>query len=161
MIFDTAFDRLMLNEGGYSNNRRDRGGETSWGISKVSYPHLNIRTLTKQAAKEIYFTDFWIKGRMDQLNSSLAFQIFDAAVNHGIKRAHKLLQRSVGITEDGVIGPLTLKAIGSRSITDLLMLFIAARIHFFTSLSSEQFDEFGAGWMNRMADNLVYAAKDS
>ena len=87
MNFDTAFDRLMGNEGGYSNELNDPGGETKWGISKRSYPDLDIKNLTREQAKAIYLRDFWIRGAMDQLPPAVAFQVFDFAVNSGIETA--------------------------------------------------------------------------
>ena len=54
MNFDLAFDRLIGHEGGYVDNPADPGGETNWGISKRSYPNINIKTLTRDGAKEMY-----------------------------------------------------------------------------------------------------------
>ena len=56
--FDKAFDRLMGHEGGYTPGKGDPGGETKWGISKRSYPHLDIQSLTRDDAKVIYRRDF-------------------------------------------------------------------------------------------------------
>jgi lysozyme family protein len=57
--FDQAFTRLLGHEGGYVNNPADPGGETNWGISKRSYPQVDIKALTQQQAKWIYQRDFW------------------------------------------------------------------------------------------------------
>jgi lysozyme family protein len=159
MNFDQAFDRLISNEGGYVNNPADPGGETKFGISKRSYPNLDIANLTRDQAKEIYKADFWERGQMDQFYGAVAFQVFDAAVNHGIETALRLLQRAAGVADDGHIGPLTVAAIKAKSVTDMLMLFIANRIRFWTKLST--WATFGKGWANRAADDLVYAAGDS
>lgn len=159
MDFDTAFNRLIGNEGGYVNHPADPGGETKWGISKRSYPELDIRTLTREQAKSIYMHDFWMRGRLGDLDPALAFQVFDAAVNHGIGTAVRMLQRAVGVADDGHIGPITLAAIKQHNRGQLLMLFIAERIRFWTKLST--WPHFGKGWANRAADNLVCAAKDS
>ena len=51
LTFDTAFDRLIGHEGGYVNNPADPGGETKYGISKRSYPSLNIANLTREMAE--------------------------------------------------------------------------------------------------------------
>ena len=53
MTFDEAFDTLIGHEGGYSNDPRDPGGETRYGISKRAYPDVNIATLTLEQAKFI------------------------------------------------------------------------------------------------------------
>jgi lysozyme family protein len=159
MTFDQAFDRLISNEGGYVNNPADPGGETQWGISKRSYPNVDIKNLTRAQAKEIYRVDFWARGSMQQFDGAVAFQVFDAAVNHGIETAVRMLQRAAGVADDGHIGPVSIAAVTARSVTDVLMLFIAERIRFWTRLST--WSTFSKGWANRAADDLVYAAEDS
>lgn len=159
MNFDQAFDRLIGNEGGYTNNPADPGGETNWGISKRSYPNVDIANLTREGAKAIYLQDFWQRGQMDQYDPAIAFQVFDAAVNHGIETAVRLLQQAAGVADDGHIGPVTVAAVKAKSVTDMLMLFIARRIKFWTKLST--WPTFGKGWANRAADDLIYAAEDA
>ena len=159
MNFDQAFDRLMGNEGGYVNNPADPGGETKWGIAKRSYPNLDIANLTREDAKAIYLRDFWQAGAMDQFTPALAFQCFDAAVNHGMGNAVRFLQRAAGVADDGHIGPMTIAAVTSKSSVVILMLFIAVRIEFWTALST--WDKFGKGWARRAATDLRYAAEDS
>lgn len=159
MNFDLAFDRLIGNEGGYVNNPGDPGGETNFGISKRSYPTVDIASLTREQAKVIYFRDFWQRGQMDRYDPAIAFQVFDIAVNSGIETAIRLLQRAAGVADDGHVGPVTLAAIKSRSVTDLLMLIIAERLIFWCKLST--WPTFGKGWARRAADNLKYAAQDS
>ncbi len=92
MNFDTACDRLLGLEGGYVNRPDDPGGETNWGISKRSYPNLNIKSLTRDQAKEIYLKDFWLRGQMDKFEFALAYQVFDFAVNSGIETAIRKLR---------------------------------------------------------------------
>lgn len=159
MNFDQAFDRLMGNEGGYSNNPADPGGETNWGIAKRSYPNVDIKNLTREQAKEIYLRDFWERGQMAQYDPAIAFQVFDAAVNHGIETAVRLLQRAAGVAEDGHIGAVTVAAVNAKSVTDMLMLFVAHRLKFWAKLST--WAAFGRGWAVRAADDLIFAAEDS
>ena len=159
MGFDQAFDRLIGNEGGYVNNPEDPGRETNWGVSKRSYPEVDIANLTREGAKAIYLRDFWQRGQMDRYDPAIAFQVFDMAVNSGIETAVRTLQRAAGVAEDGHIGPITVAAIKAKSVTDMLMLFIAYRLKFWTRLST--WPTFGKGWANRAADDLIYAAQDS
>lgn len=159
MNFDTAFDRLMGNEGGYVNDPADPGGETNWGICKRSYPSVDIRNLTRDMAKEIYLRDFWQRGGMDQYDPAIAFQLFDIAVNSGIETAIRMMQRAAGVADDGHAGPVTLAAVKAKSVTDMLMLIIAERLDFWRKLST--FKTFGAGWVARAAKDLRYAAEDS
>jgi lysozyme family protein len=159
MNFDLAFDRLMGNEGGYVNNPADPGGETNWGIAKRSYPDIDIASLTREQAKAVYQRDFWIRGQMDKLPPAVAFQAFDIAVNCGIETAIRMLQRAVGVAEDGHIGPVTLAAVAAKPLGDVLMLVVAERLDFYAKLT--RFDTFGRGWTRRCAKDLRYAAQDA
>lgn len=159
MDFNLAFDRLVTSEGGYVNHPDDPGGETKFGISKRSYPHLNIAALTRDDAKAIYLRDFWLAGQMDKFDPGLAFQAFDAAVNHGIGNAIRFVQRAARVADDGYIGPLTVAAVLKISPTDMIFRFLAQRGRFWAKLST--YDKFGRGWMNRLCDDLDYAAEDT
>ena len=83
MNFDVAFDRLIGAEGGYVNHPEDPGGETKFGISKRAYPDVNIASLTREDAREIYRRDYWGRARCDEYHPAIGFQLFDAAVNSG------------------------------------------------------------------------------
>lgn len=159
MDFNNAFDRLISNEGGYVNNPDDPGGETKFGISKRSYPHIDIKNLTREQARGIYLTDFWLRGKMEQYDFALAFQVFDIAVNSGIETAIRMMQRAAGVAEDGHVGPITTAKIKSISVTDMIMCLIAERLDFQRKLST--WPKFGSGWAGRAAQNLRYAAEDT
>lgn len=158
MNFNQAFDRLMVSEGGYVNNPDDPGGETNFGVSKRSYPEVDIKGLTRDDAKAIYLRDFWERGGMDQFDGAIAFQFFDLAVNCGIQTAARMLQRAAGVADDGRIGPVTVAAINNLPVPVLLVRLIAEQLDFRRKLST--FKTFGAGWTARVADNLRYAAQD-
>ena len=158
MNFDTAFDRLIGHEGDYVNNPDDPGGETKWGISKRSYPHLDIKSLTRDQAKEIYRQDFWDKIG-DSAHSAVKFQLFDFAVNSGIKRAIKELQRAVKVVDDGDWGPKSQDAAVAMDHNDILMRVLGFRLRFMVKLPN--WKHASAGWAIRIADNLLYAADDN
>lgn len=158
MNFDLAFDRLIGNEGGYTSNPQDPGGETNWGISKRSYPDLNIAALTRDDAKNIYLKDFWLRGQMDSYDGAIGFQVFDFAVNSGIETAIRQLQTAVGCAPDGNIGPVTIAAITAKPVPTVLALFIAQRLDFWRSLST--WPTFGRGWAGRTAADIRYAVTD-
>lgn len=159
MNFDTAFARLMQNEGGYTPGRDDPGGETNWGISRRSYPNVDIANLTRDQAKAIYLQDFWIRGQMDQYDPAIAFQVFDVAVNSGIETAVRMLQRAAGVADDGHIGPVTVAAVKAKTVSDIIVLLIAERLDFWTRCSNWQ--TAGKGWVRRAAADLRYAAQDT
>jgi lysozyme family protein len=157
--FEDFIGRVLTHEGGYVNDPRDPGGETKFGIAKRSYPAVDIKGLTRDAAIEIYRRDFWNRVQGDKLPRAFAFQVLDAAVNHGIGNAVRWMQRAAGVADDGIIGPMTLAAVTRADPADLVLLFTAERLAFYTKLST--FDAFGRGWINRVAGNLRHAAGDN
>lgn len=163
VTFDVAFERLVGHEGGYVNHPDDPGGETNWGITQRTAREAgylgSMRELTREQAREIYRTAYWQRARCDEFDGAIAFQLFDAAVNHGIGNAIRFLQRAVGVADDGVIGPVTMAAVKSMTVTDVLARFNAARLRFYTSLST--WPSFGRGWARRVAGNLDYGADDA
>jgi lysozyme family protein len=152
MNFDAAFEKLLGHEGGYVNNPADPGGETKFGISKRSYPAEDIAGLTIDRAKAIYLRDYWGPAGCDALPDAIRFDVFDTAVNSGVRTAVKLLQRAVGETEDGVIGPRTLQAVGSMTGPRLAARFNGARLAYMTDVPA--WTSFGRGWARRIAANL-------
>lgn len=157
--FDDFIDRVLTSEGGYVNDPADPGGETRFGISKRAYPHVDIKALTRDQAVTIYRRDFWDRVQGDKLPRAFAFQALDAAVNHGVENAVRWMQRAAGVADDGVIGPVTLGAVGRAEPADLVLKFNATRLRFYTKLQT--FDAFGRGWVNRVAGNLDLAAEDN
>lgn len=156
-------NRVLGHEGGYVNDPRDAGGETNWGITKRTAQANgytgDMRVLSREQAIEIYRKAFWERYRCDQLPMSVAFQFFDACINHGHGNAARMLQRAVGVADDGVIGNITLEAVHKLPESNLLLLFNAERLVFYTKLKS--FATFGRGWSNRVAQNLRFAAGDN
>jgi lysozyme family protein len=107
--FMRIISHTLNNEGGYVNNPNDSGGETNFGISKRSYPHLDIKNLSKLEAIGIYKKDFWDKYKIEKIKDfDVAQKIFDMCVNLGPKQAIKLLQRAHGgLHIDGIMGTIT------------------------------------------------------
>lgn len=170
-LFDKVFDRVIGHEGGFQADPKDRGNWTSgvigqgelkgtkFGLAAMTYPHLDIKNITVDQAKAIYFEDWWLPLKLDMYHPAMSFQIFDASVNHGSGRAVQFLQRAVGAKDDGILGPKTLKEIAKIQNDDLLLLFIAERLQYFTEVKT--WDVYGKGWSRRMVQNLRYAAQDN
>ncbi|MDP1977233.1 glycoside hydrolase family 108 protein [Undibacterium sp.] len=152
--FNTCIAPILKNEGGTSNHPLDAGKLTRFGISQRSYPKLDIAALTAEQAKALYKRDFWDANQLDQFPLVVAFEFFDCAVNCGAGTAARLLQRAVGVAEDGIIGPVTLAAVGKFNADKLLKRMLAHRIKFYTKLSN--WPTFGAGWVNRLANNALW-----
>lgn len=153
--FDRAFDDLIGNEGGYSNHPDDTGGETNWGITSATARNAGyagpMRDMPKEVAKEMYRERYW-RPEFDQLAYSVAFQVFDGAVNSGPTVAIKWLQRAVGAKDDGLLGPMTMAAVNRENPAAVVMRFNATRLDFLTTLPS--WPSFGKGWARRISNNL-------
>lgn len=143
--FDKAFESVIGLEGGYSNDPKDAGGETNFGISKRAYPDLNIKALT---AKLIYKRDYWDKVKGDDLPYPLNAFVFDAAVNQGTDAAIKMLQQALGVAADGILGVVTVGKVKSANKSELCALFMAQRALRYTGTRS--FDVYGKGWLKRL-----------
>ena len=157
MQFDEAFSKLIGHEGGYTLGKGDPGGETNWGISKRSYPAVDIKSLTLQGAKDIYYRDFWLP--LADAHPTIKFQVFDFAVNGGLSTALRKLQAAIGVADDGHWGPVSGKALALMDVNDVLLRFNAQRLRFYASLSN--WPVLGKGWAIRLANNLDYAAEDN
>lgn len=169
--FESCFAVLVGHEGGFTKHSGDRGNWTSgvigkgelrgtkYGISAMAYPDLDIWSLTLDDARGIYRLDYWDKLRLDGYPPALRYSIFDAAVNHGVTAAAKLVQRTVGVPEDGHIGPKTMAAVEklAASPQHFALLFNAYRLELFASIAS--FNEFGRGWTRRVAAQMKDSAR--
>lgn len=158
MDFLTAINRILGLEGGYSNDPKDPGGETNWGISKRSYPNVDIKNLTRDGAIGIYQRDFWQASDADKMPAALSYQALDFAVNSSPRISIQKLQRALGVADDGWWGPVTQAKMQAARQDTLIFLFLAERLEFMTRLSG--WTRFGAGWGNRIAKDLRYAAQD-
>lgn len=97
--------------------------------------------------------------RMERMHKSLRFQLFDAAINHSMLQTNKMLQRAIKVNDDGIIGPISVRAINAMDHNDVLMLFLAERLEFMTNIKT--WDLYSRGWSRRIANNLRFAAKDN
>ena len=138
-IFNMLVQKVLAHEGGYVNNPLDKGGETNLGISKRFYPKVDIKNLTAAQATEIYYTDYWKRARLDKIAelgdayTPLVYQLFKAVVNIGQIKAVKLLQKSLGVPADGVLGAATLNAI--KNGQNVYLTFTRDLLYFYFSLA--------------------------
>jgi lysozyme family protein len=145
--FDRAFGIIVGEEGGYVNDPRDPGGETKYGISKRAYPEEDIVGLTIDRAKEIYHRDYWERVKGDTLKWPLNLFMFDAAVNQGVGAATRMLQKTLGTVQDGIIGDVTVK-LANRGNAEDPTIYLSERAMRYAK--TDNFDVFGRGWMNRI-----------
>lgn len=145
-------DFIFKWEGGYSNDPRDPGGETNYGISKRAFPELDIKNLTKKHAHHIYKTKYYIPIWGDQLPEELRLVVFSSAINQGVSRAVKFLQKVVGTKQDGKIGPVTMAALKNHDAMEVKRIFVTLQAEHYFSLNKP---EFIKGWILRVIDLAV------
>lgn len=155
--FDSAIKQVLLHEGGYSHDPSDMGGETRYGISKRSYPTVDIKNLTVEQATTIYYKDWWTPGPYEQIvDYPLAAKVFDTAVNIGASRAYKFLQEAANavgakLVVDGAIGPKSISAINSLDGAVVLAAFRKVQEQFYLNIIARNPSQakFKKGWIKR------------
>jgi lysozyme family protein len=152
--FSEAIDIVLKHEGNYTNDSCDPGGETKFGISKKSYPNLDIKNLNIKQVKEIYYKDYWLPLKCDEINIQwFADKLFDMAVLIGIGTAVRLLQQSINsecdveIEIDGIMGPKTLSYVNSYNMEDVYHAFLYTMEVHLKSLNQPKYIN---GWMIRL-----------
>jgi lysozyme family protein len=156
--FDDAFMALLGNEGGYSNNPADPGGETMFGVTARvarAWGYAgDMKDLPLDTAKAIAKKNYWDMYQCDQFDPRIGFQVFDAAYNGG--KPAQWLQQAAGVTADGVIGSITVAAVRAADPMKIIMRFAAYRLQYLGNLPT--WPSFGHGWANRIANNLIRGA---
>lgn len=163
--FLSAVKQTFNFEGGFQADPNDKGnwtggkigvGElkgTKFGISAATYPKEDIRQLTRERALELYKRDFWLPS-YDSINSTIiAMKVFDMSVNMGPTPSHKILQRAVGVLDDGKIGPKTLQAVNAMNPDILLSkVKVEARKYYDSLLSKNRnLEPYRASYYERAA----------
>lgn len=121
--YDEEFDKIILAEGGYIDDKDDAGGETYLGISRKNNPRwdgwISIDQLKKHhpkdfkkylkqtpelidKAKRLYKEKYWDVMELDDIPSQgIAHQLFDTAVNMGVACAIRIAQNILMMTITG------------------------------------------------------------
>lgn len=145
--FDKCFASVVGLEGGYLNDPKDPGGETKYGISKRAHPTEDIGSMTLERAKEIYRRGYWEPVRGDLIPAPLNAYVFDAAVNQGTDAAVRMLQKVLGVAQDGIFGLGTQKRVQTAG-KEQAALFMAERA--LRYYGTRNFDLYGRGWLKRL-----------
>lgn len=153
--FEACLKFVLHHEGGWSDDPRDPGGATMKGVTLAVFKeHLGrdaskdeLRNISDEHLGALYKSRYWDKSKCDDLKAGVDLSVFDLAVNGGVGRAAKILQRCVGAVEDGVIGPKTMALVNEVPATVLINRFAKERREFYKSLKA--FEHFGKGWLRR------------
>ena len=174
-LIDAVIDR----EGGYSNHPADRGGPTRFGITESvarenGYPG-DMRNFPRAEAVSIYRRLYWQRPALDKVAArypAVAAELFDVAVNMGVRAAAGFLQRSLNalnrggsdyadIALDSSIGPATLRALdgfarvrGADGEAVLLYAIRSLRGTRYIEISEGRpaNEAFTYGWFGRMVE---------
>lgn len=158
--FSKCLRMLLEHEGGYVNHPKDPGGRTNLGVTQRVYEEfvgrdvseLEMRQLSPEDVSPLYRALYWEKLRADDLPSGVDWTVFDWGVNSGTGRSAKALQRIVGATPDGAIGPRTLGMVKEMEPEEIVREMHRVRQAFYEGLKT--FDTFGKGWTRRNNETL-------
>ena len=161
--YEHCLEMILHHEGGYVNHPKDPGGETNLGVTKRVYEEWggdkDMTDLLVEDVAPIYQKNYWDRCKCDDLPSGLDLCVFDFAVNAGPSRSAKFLQRLIGTTVDGGIGPNTLKAVDNYveevGLESAIEDYQSARQEYYESLGT--FDTFGRGWTRRVEETTSSA----
>lgn len=161
VIYGRIDTREQRKKVGYVNIPQDRGGETKYGIAQNSNKNIRVRDLDLDGAMDVYFREYWIRGKCDALTYPITIIHFDGCVNHGVTRASKFLQRAAGISEskvDGVIGNGTLAAVLDIDPSEIIHNISQIRSDFYQSIVNRDPSQgiFLNGWMRRINEVTEY-----
>ncbi len=126
----------------------DNGGLTKWGIDQYSHSTLDIKDLTMQNALDIYYTE-WLQQKCNLLPSPIAECVHDTFELGG--HPIQWLQAILGVTVDGILGPLTVAAANAAPEKPTALAFLVRRDAYFNELADTVWHDaqFRQGWLNR------------
>jgi lysozyme family protein len=161
--FNKCLEMVLEHEGGYVNNENDRGGMTNLGVTRRVYEDWVDRPVTEQEMRDltpedvapIYRKNYADRIHFDSLPSGLDWACLDWAINSGASRPAKAIQRAVGATADGVIGPKTLQLVAEKDPEFIIDYVYTVRQSFYESL--DDYKHFGRGWSRRNKETLHQA----
>lgn len=179
MSFDRAVEALLRDEGGYSNDPRDSGGATNWGVTEQlarAYGYTGLmKDMPRHVALAIYRQHFWdaqCLGLVDDVSPVLAEKLFNASVNMGRAPIGKFLQRMLNVLNnrqalyqdvgvDGAIGRVTVAALhayvlrrGDEGVRVLLRGLNSLQAVFYIELAEarEKDEAFVYGWLRNRVE---------
>jgi lysozyme family protein len=162
-MLDDIITDVMKAEGWdtFTNDPVDRGGPTKWGITQKAWADWrghdvtaeDVEAITEPQARDFYEEGYIISPRFNLLGDQLIAMVVDCGVNHGVTRASKWVQKAVGATQDGVIGPKTIEAVQGENPIAVYLRVCASRTKFYGKIVSRDPTQakFISGWNNRAA----------
>ena len=157
--WQNSFELLLDSEGGFVV---DRGGPTNLGVTQTTWEMYverpatidEMKSLTVDDVEPLYKRLFWDRMWCDKMPIGIDYILFDMGVNAGVGQSVLLLQRAVGASPDGAMGPLTFAATVTHNPVELINTFSQSKIDFYKSLHDPVNEK---GWLNRV-DHVKDAA---
>ena len=100
-LFKSALQFVLKWEGGYVNDKYDKGGATNYGITQNTYnnwlkskglAYKDVRDITRAEIENIYYKNYWLKAGCDKMSPKFALLAFDTAVNMGLSRVKQFMK---------------------------------------------------------------------
>jgi len=166
--FERIFDYLLRVEGGYTDDKHDKGGKTKYGIIEEEAREFgykgDMQDLTIDFAKNIYLKKYYLGNKLDKVaNDKVALSICDWAVNsgkNGIKNAQIAINQltNANLDVDGIIGSKTLEALNAVDSEKFLEVYHSLqRIYYRAKVEADKTQErFLTGWLNRVKEKEEY-----
>ena len=150
-------------EGGYVNDKYDKGGATNKGITISTFRHFygskmtidDLKNITDEQWEKIFLVGYWRPFRADDIKcQSIANICVDWAWASGTVTAIKQVQKVLGVPVDGIVGDITIDAINKSDAEELFNQLKKARIDFVNTIvrNNPSQARFSRGWVNRIND---------
>ncbi len=164
--FLPCLHEVLRLEGGYSDDPRDPGGPTNFGITRAEWASVckvpissitpeDMQSLTLSEAASVYRKFYWNAMCCENMARGVDLMVFQFGVNAGTDTSAQVLQQICGVTTDGIIGPITLAAACRVVPVTLINRLAKQQIESYQGFS--EWDEFGAGWVNRVRNAQTVA----
>ena len=155
-----AIEAVLAEEGGFVDHPADKGGPTNRGVTLrtleewrgVPVSAADVRAMELPEAIDIYEANYVRAPRLDDIKDDALFRyMVDSAVHHGPKRAIKMLQKVIGVTADGIAGPVTLSTVNRLRGDQVLAALRKERVVFMARIVERDVSQviFLEGWLAR------------
>ncbi len=154
-----VYKHTLLWEGGdkLHNVEGDTGGWTKYGVAFNKNKDLfdtleDFKDTTYDEASALAFMNYFLAIHAPSVPKEAQLMYFDFAYNCGPGAAIKMMQRSLGLTDDGGIGPITkskMNAVTKQGLYEQRKAYYNRLVEKNASQS-----KFLKGWMNRADDIL-------
>jgi lysozyme family protein len=163
-FYDQCLDRVLAHEGGYTNDPRDPGGPTNFGITIYDYRKYvkpaataaDVQRMSLAEARSIYRSKYWDALCCDDLPAGVDYTVFDYGVNSGIGRAGKVVRRVLDISDaDWRVNAHVIAALKKSEPSKVIVAINDERLQFLKSLRT--WSAFGVGWGRRVAEVKAFS----